>query len=550
MLAGFRSDIKLTDFLTQHAFTISAEVIPPRNGTEQLKILHQVQALVQAGATIVGMPPKASPSLSGYPDGDAQVRTIAKRLWGDAESELRDGTVRKVGAGTVIHDASAYRWAKQNPWAQARWIWVPGTNAPGENHGVRVFTRKFRAKNASSVDVAEVLITGSPSYEVEVNGTRLGGGHVVNQVRRLDATWLLKDGENEIRVTVDCAQHAGTAPFGVIASLVGRRRSGEQLRVVTDTSWLVSSEQPGSSGSAVDHGSFDAAPWKLSDASLQAASLYPSYRVTARLLAERGLKPDFEGDGMRAIHRRDGDEEIYFIANRMDRELAATCAFRVTGKHPEWWDAVTSERTVLDEFEEKENRTYLPVRLGAHESGFVVFHSGTPAKRARENFPHFHPAMAIEGAWNVSFDPKLGGPASVHFDRLWDWAERPDEGIRFYSGKAIYRIAFDAAIGAEQELFLSLGQVYNMASVRLNGRELGVVWSVPWRVSIPRGLLQAGGNQLEIEVANLWWNRLVRDSRLPEAERLTWIPEKYPFTGNEPLQKSGLLGPVRIETRK
>ena len=50
-------------------------------------------------------------------------------------------------------------------------------------------------------------------------------------------------------------------------------------------------------------------------------------------------------------------------------------------------------------------------------------------------------------------------------------------------------------------------------------------------------------------VANLWWNRLVRDSGLPQTERLTWIPGKYPFAGNEPLQASGLLGPVRIEAR-
>ena len=33
----FRSDIKLTDFLKQNGFTSSAEIIPPRNGSEQRK---------------------------------------------------------------------------------------------------------------------------------------------------------------------------------------------------------------------------------------------------------------------------------------------------------------------------------------------------------------------------------------------------------------------------------------------------------------------------------------------------------------------------------
>jgi hypothetical protein len=76
-----------------------------------------------------------------------------------------------------------------------------------------------------------------------------------------------------------------------------------------------------------------------------------------------------------------------------------------------------------------------------------------------------------------------------------------------------------------------------------------VVWCAPWRVTLSHSVLKARDNELEITVANLWWNRLVRDSSLPEAERLTWIPGKYPFTGNEQLQPSGLLGPVQIEMR-
>jgi hypothetical protein len=191
----------------------------------------------------------------------------------------------------------------------------------------------------------------------------------------------------------------------------------------------------------------------------------------------------------------------------------------------------------------------VPVRLEAHESGFIVFRSGARAKVDGENFPALKSIMTLEGTWEVAFDPKWGGPASVRFDRLEDWTRSPDEGIRYYSGKAVYRIGFDAVDGGEQELFLSLGRVCNMASVRLNGQDLGAAWCAPWRVAVPQRLLKVRGNELEITVANLWWNRLVRDSGLSEADRLTWIPGKYPFGGNEPLQPSGLLGPVRIETR-
>lgn len=529
-------------------------LVLPQVETMTPGLLTKVAELVEAGATIIGMPPKTSPSLSDYPGCDAQVRAIAERLWGAAAEESADGTARTVGSGTVVHDASAYRWARENPLAEARWIWTTGSNAPEQNQGRRTFTRKFRIENADALDVAEVLITGSPAYEVFVNGTRLGGGHVVEQVRRLDATWLLKSGENEIRINVDCGNHAGAMSFGVIAALAGTARSGAHVRVVTDAAWSMTSELNSSQARESDSrvmelGGFTAAPWKLTNASLQAASLYPAYRVTARLLSQRGVKPDFEGEALRAIHRRDGDEEIYFVANRTDRELAATWSFRITGKKPEWWDPVTGEHRTLAQFQEIEGRTHVPVRLESHQSGFLLFRNGSDRRGSPENFPQFVPMLTIDGVWNVAFDPHWGGTASVRFDHLTDWTQRPEEGIRNYSGKAVYRITFDAPDRAEGELFLSLGRVCNMASVRLNGQDLGVAWSAPWRLPVPRGLVKPRDNDMEITVANLWWNRLLRDSKLPVEERLTWIPGSYPFTGSEPLQPSGLLGPVRFEAR-
>jgi methylenetetrahydrofolate reductase (NADPH) len=79
MIAGFRSDIKLTDFLAQHAFTVSAEVIPPRNGSEQLKILHQVQTLVQAGAQFLAVTKGAGGSLRG---GSLPIAQVIKEQFG------------------------------------------------------------------------------------------------------------------------------------------------------------------------------------------------------------------------------------------------------------------------------------------------------------------------------------------------------------------------------------------------------------------------------------------------------------------------------------
>ena len=519
-------------------------LVLPQVETMTLRLLRKVTDLVEAGATVIGMPPKASPSLSDYPHCDAEVQELSKGLWAGGREE-KAGFVSR---GTVIHDASAFRWAQENPLAQARWIWAAGSNEPGENKGTHTFTRTFRVEAAAAIDIAELLITASPSYEVSMNGMRLGEGHVADQVSRFDLTSLLVDGENEIRVTVDGSKHAGSVSFGVIAAVARSGPSGPPVIVATDGSWQVTADV--GIEHAVEHGGFDAAPWKLTLASLQQASLYPAYRVTARVLAGRGILPDFESEGVRAIHRRDGDEDLYFIANREERENAVTCAFRASGKKPEWWDAVTGERRALRQYEEKSGRTLLPVRLAPHESGFVVFRKSEDHRPTGENFPSFTALQTIDGPWDVSFDPQWGGPASVRFEQLEDWTKRSEPGIRYYSGKAIYRIRFDAGNAvAERAMFLSLGRVYNIASVRLNGQDLGVVWCAPWRASLPANGLKTSGDDLEITVANLWLNRLIRDSGLPEKKRLTWIPDKYPFEPNDPLQPSGLLGPVQLEAQ-
>jgi hypothetical protein len=87
---------------------------------------------------------------------------------------------------------------------------------------------------------------------------------------------------------------------------------------------------------------------------------------------------------------------------------------------------------------------------------------------------------------------------------------------------------------------------YGIASVKVNDRDLGVVWCEPWRIAIPAGLLKPRGNSLEITVANLWINRLIRDSNLPEDQRLTWITGN-PFHPADPLLESGPLRPVTLQ---
>jgi hypothetical protein len=149
------------------------------------------------------------------------------------------------------------------------------------------------------------------------------------------------------------------------------------------------------------------------------------------------------------------------------------------------------------------------------------------------------------GPWSVEFAPEWGGPKSVEFPSLVDWTARSEPGIRFYSGTAIYRKSLEIKrVAAGKSLWLDLGDVCELAEVKINGQSCGIVWAPPFRVDITRAL-KPGPNQIEIEVVNFWPNRIIGDQALPESERVTHTNIRE-LTRDTPLMPSGLLGPVRV----
>ena len=281
---------------------------------------------------------------------------------------------------------------------------------------------------------------------------------------------------------------------------------------------------------------------------------YPDYEATASVLDQMGVPPDFEADGpVRYTHRRTGEEDLYFVANQTDKAIEASCTFRATGRQPELWNPVTGTIQNLSGFSQRGGCTSISIRFEPYQSFFIVFRQrvagDAPDAPAPVNFPIARPAATIEGPWEVSFAGAPGEPQSVSFASLTDWTDRPEAGIKYYSGIATYTRTFDlpeSLHGEAQAILLDLGEVHSMARVRLNGTELGVVWCAPWRVDIT-GVAAPKENRLEIEIANLWPNRLIGDSALSEERRLAWTTWN-PYQPDSPLLPSGLLGPVQLLT--
>ncbi len=291
-----------------------------------------------------------------------------------------------------------------------------------------------------------------------------------------------------------------------------------------------------------------------------------------QVLAADGLPPDLElreitnDIELDWIHRQTERMDIYFVANLSEASGQVEAAFRVSGKAPELWDPVSGDMRNLPEFHREEGRTVVPLQFAPKQSWFIVFQKTVSSEAAKgdKNFRRTLEISKLTGPWEVGFDPRWGGPGTVVFQELEDWITRAEEGIKYYSGTAIYHKTFDAPDAGAT--YLDLGAVKNLAHVRLNGEDLGIVWTAPWRVNVGKAL-RAKGNRLEIEVVNLWPNRLIGDGRLPKKDRLTRtnvrtyepnLPAAFPCwwdldcekrkkTGAQPpLLSSGLLGPVRL----
>jgi hypothetical protein len=164
----------------------------------------------------------------------------------------------------------------------------------------------------------------------------------------------------------------------------------------------------------------------------------------------------------------------------------------------------------------------------------------------------------INGPWQVEFiagGPEL--PEPMQMTELRSWASAGGPAAESFAGTARYRCRFDLPTGAsiaEQAapILLDLGDVKHVARVRLNGQDLGVRFTRPYRLPIPAELLRTQGNLLEVEVTNLAANR-IRDL---DRRKVSWrvfhdinlVNIQYrPFDASDwPIFDSGLLGPVTI----
>lgn len=311
----------------------------------------------------------------------------------------------------------------------------------------------------------------------------------------------------------------------------------------------------------------------LSNGKKNPYDVYPDYDTVAGILKETGVAPDFEcsGGDIRYHHRRLPGKEVYFISNRSNKTITDTCRFRDGTAWGELWDPLSGKIRTLKNITTTGKEALVPVVLEPYASCFIVFgrkEAYSEIKAGSGNdFPVKEPVMELKGPWELFFDPASGGPGKIITDTLFEWQTNNQDGIKYYSGKVIYRNSFSLPENHRKKgdlrFFISAVPLNGMARVFLNGKEAGIIWTNPFELDITQ-YLKNKDNKLEIEVVNLWINRLIGDEskpwdgiengKFPEwylkktdrpTDRITFTTHRY-WKKDDKLIPSGLKGPVRI----
>ncbi len=502
------------------AFSLGGERYPT------LRTLKAVKRMLGAGISVCGERPLGSPSLS---DDDAEYAKLVAEIWGaDAGSK----SPRKVGSGTLYPENSAARavadlkivpalktldgfrsTARSDADAD---IFFIANRLKSQNSGV-FRLRSDGGKCPEIWDAATGEISPAPQWEYS-------GGSV-------NVALNFAPGESKFVVLRKGGKAAHFREFSPKLSA----SAGEQFPIE-----IIGAEYRarGSKGGGRDVKEI-----------LQKAAGAP-FKVSNKLL----------GDPFPNKYK-----ELYFKYRAGGREFEETLheGAEYCWKGMEWKTPPAISPAIVG--------GKPAVVFGADGSAEGTLSDGSKFSVKAENLPK---PIDLSSGWTVEFAKDLGAPeGKVRFEKLESWTERPEPGIKYFSGTAKYEKSFNVPpefFAKNRRIILSLGEVRETARVAVNGKDAGVLWKIPYEADITE-LLKEGKNTVEVSATNLWYNRLVGDeinspndginsprqsmpvpqwvldgkSRSDDGSRRTFTLSKGWDKNSKP-EPSGLIGPVNL----
>lgn len=297
------------------------------------------------------------------------------------------------------------------------------------------------------------------------------------------------------------------------------------------------------------------------------------------------------------IHFHKGDLDFYFICNTTNEWVSREFNFRQQNKVPEIWNPVSGEIIPVGVYNQNKEYTTIPIALAPYGSQIITFNKNESKEHFTEIFSssQYPPLVeytrhgiclledgkfefkksdqsksitnsvetqTLDGAWECFFPIGWGAPERVDLPELTSWTNSKVEGIKYFSGTATYKKTFKCKLKQSADkgnrVYLDLGDLSKVGEVWLNDQCLGIAWTKPYAFDVT-DIINSGDNNLIIEVANTWSNRLTGDAITGKSYTnsnisKTIVATEGLFPGDQarvqwkdvPLIESGLLGPVRL----
>ena len=299
-----------------------------------------------------------------------------------------------------------------------------------------------------------------------------------------------------------------------------------------------------------------------------------------------GLRPFADSGGRLLARRRDLDDAVvYFLLNDSDAAFDGEVSVSAPdGAAVELWNAVDGSMEPISASPDGVGRTAFRITVPAHRSVFAVASRGC-MRPSGGKAPRKWRATDISSGWTASFSGVNAPEGDIDFPELVSWTESGDSKMKYFSGRARYRR--DVEVEGGGAVRLDLGKVHELANVFVNGKRVATLWEEPFEVDITE-FARKGRNVVEVEVVNIWPNRLIGDAIFrrdhPGCEKMgdprewhawaahnvvppkgnefpQWVLDNRPDSGtgvwtwsnfgwawspDDELLPSGLLGPVRI----
>jgi hypothetical protein len=541
---GYDYDVVGTDLIMKLSVK-DGKICTPAGGSYRLLVLPEtewmtpelakkVAELVEAGAMVLGPKPKHSPSLVSYPACDADVQKIADELWPTTPGE------RTVGKGKVVTGRSVEKVLAADKV-------LPDFAAA---HGKATFDFIHRA-----VDDADIYFVSNGKRTPETINCAFRT--VGRQPELWDAQsgeiqpapmWWAKNGCTVVPLSLEQAgsvfvvfREPAAAPTDSITSVMNLAdAASKKAKLKIRKAIFGAFNQPNAGKVDVTAKLAALAP----DGQLEVtanndlAGSDPAYNVVKQ------LRVDYVLDGV-AKSITVAENQVLRLPVEQTVGLPPAPRLSLENGHVFLTTGIAGR--------------YFLTRVNGDNQSIVVDDLPKPAEQS--------------GSWDVTFQESRGAPAKAVFEKLISWPDHKDKGIKYFSGTATYRKTINVPaerFGENRSILLDLGSVKEIAEVRLNGQDLGILWKAPFRVDITKAAKQ-GDNELEVRVTNLWPNRLIGDEQYPDdcqwdgihlkkwpdwmvkgeprpvKERLTFFTWKH-WHKDSPLQPSGLLGPVKLLT--